>query len=168
MNKLLLNLQESWQESTAPLRQRWLLLASREQQALKILGIFSVLLFLVYGLWLPSRHVAEAARAQYENNRELLYWMQTNASQLGQSTMNAGTGSILGTVSNTANTRGLTLSRIEPEGEGQVRVWVERADFNAISTWLTALSVEGIKVREAQADKQNDGNGVSARFVLSR
>lgn len=168
MNAFLLSLQESWQESTAPFRQRWLMLAPREQHVLKILGIFSAVFLLVYGLWLPSRHAAQNARAQYESNRELLQRMQSSAGQLGSSNGVMTGGSVLGGVSAAANNEGLTLSRIEPEGEGQVRVWVERADFNKVAAWLAKLSSQGIKLQEAQAEKQSDGKGVSARFVLSR
>jgi len=167
MNAFLVSLQQSWQESVAPLRQRWLLLAPREQQALKILGIFAVALILVYGIWLPSRHAAQNARAQYANNLELLQLIQSSTGQLGAS-HSAATGSVLGVVSTAASVQGLTLSRIEPEGEDLTRVWIERADFNTVAAWLATLSAQGIKLQEALAEKQSDGKGVSARFVLSR
>lgn len=167
MNTFLTGLQQSWQESMAPLRQRWLLLAPREQQALKVLGIFTAVLILVYGIWLPSRHAAQNARAHYANNLELLQLIQASAGQAGANG-SVATGSVLGLVSSAAGVHGLTLSRIEPEGEEMARVWVEHADFNTVAAWLAALSVQGIKLKEAQAEKQSDGKGVSARFVLSR
>lgn len=166
MNSFLTDFQKSWQESTAPFRQRWLLLAPREQQLLKIMGIFATALVLIYGIWLPSRHAAQKARGQYASNVELLQSMQANAGA-GSASQAAG-GSVLGVVSSAATAQGLTLSRIEPEGDVQARVWIEHADFNNVATWLAALSVQGIKLQEAQTEKQGDGKGVSARFVLSR
>lgn len=162
-------LRQSWRESTAPLRQRWLLLAPREQNALRILAVFAALLILVYGLWLPSRQAAAKYRQQYEKHRELLVLMQNNSQQLRHAgSTGGGGGSILGAVSGTAVASGLTLSRIEPEGDGQVRVWLERADFNRIAGWLASLAAQGITLKEAQAEKQGDNNGVSARLMLSR
>lgn len=167
MNDFLMSLKQSWQESMAPLRQRWLLLAPREQQALKVLGICMAVLVLVYGIWLPSRHAAQNARAKYSSNLELLQSIQGNASQFSGS-HSTGTGSVLSVVSHAAGVQGLTLSRIEPEGEELTRVWLERADFNTVATWLATLSTQGIKLKEFQAEKQSDGKGVSARLVLSR
>lgn len=167
MNTFLTNLQQSWQESMTPLRQRWLLLAPREQQSLKVLGVFAAGLILVYGIWLPSRHAAQNAQARYASNLELLQSIQASAGQFSGN-RSAGTGSVLGIVSNAASAQGLALNRIEPEGEDLTRVWLERADFNTVATWLAALSTQGIKLQEFQAEKQSDGKGVSARLVLSR
>lgn len=167
MNGFFASVQQNWLESMAPLRQRWLLLAPREQQALRILGICLALLVLDMGIWLPSRHAAQNARVQYVNNLELLQLIQASAGSSGGN-HSAATGSVLSIVSNAASTQGLTLSRVEPEGEEQARVWLERADFNTVATWLATLSAQGIKVQEAQAEKQSDGKGVSARFVLAR
>lgn len=167
MSAVLENLRQSSREALAPLRQRWLLLAPREQQALRLLGIFAALLILVYGLWLPSRHAADNARSRYESNRDLLLLMQANNGHL-QAGGSVATGSVLALASDTASGSNLSLSRIEPEGDDQVRVWVEKADFNAVASWLARLASQGVSLREAQVERQSDGNGVSARFVLSR
>jgi general secretion pathway protein M len=166
MSELVANLKQSWQESIAPLRQRWLLLAPREQQMLRVLGIFAAILLLVYGIWLPSRHAAENAQRQYESNRELL--MQLQASGTAVHSASAMGGSLLGNVSTAAGGSGLTLARIEPEGDSQVRVWVEKADFNTVARWLATLSAQGLRLQEAQVEKQSEGSGVSARLVLVR
>ncbi|HEX6590714.1 MAG TPA: type II secretion system protein M [Moraxellaceae bacterium] len=167
MTTLMENLRQSSREALAPLRQRWLLLAPREQRALRLLGIFAALLVLVYGLWLPSRHAADNARGRYESNRDLLLLMQANNGHW-QGTPAAAGGSVLALASDTAGSSNLSLSRIEPEGSDQVRVWVEKADFNAVASWLAKLSAQGLSLREAQVERQAEGGGVSARFVLSR
>ena len=165
MNEMLTSWWQSVQDTIAPLRQRWLLLAPREQQLLRLLGIFVVLLALIYGIWLPSRHAAENARQQYVNNRALLMQLQKS---IPVSRRNSSAGSMLGNVSALANANNLALSRIQPEGNDQVRVWVDKADFNIVAAWLTKLAEQGVDLREAQVEKQGDGNGISARFVLSR
>lgn len=167
MSEFISSLQQSWQEAVAPLRQRWLMLSSRDQQLLRVLGVLIAIVVLVYGIWLPSHRAAQQARILYEQNRELIMLIQSNAGHARTQVAAAG-GSLLAVASDAAGSGGLALSRIEPEGDAQVRVWVERADFNTVAAWLAKLSAQGISVQEAQAEKQGDGHGVSARFVLTR
>jgi len=166
MKDVLMQLNSQWQEAITPLRKRWLQFAPREQIALLILGGFALVLFLAFVVWMPSHQAAEKARAQYGNNRQLLLWMQANAAQ-ARATPVASGGSVLGVVNGLAGSAGLALSRVEPEGESAVRVWVEKADFNVIASWLNQLSAQGIGAGEIQIERQATG-GVSGRFTLSR
>lgn len=168
MSEAMNSLRQSWQEAVAPLRQRWLMLTPRDQQFLRVLGIVIVLVILVYGIWLPSHRAAQKAELQYEQNRELLALIHASQGQAAGSAAQAVGGSLLVLASDAAAANALVFSRIEPEGDAQVRVWVERADFNAVAAWLAKLSAQGVKLQEAQAEKQGDGRGVSARFVLTR
>ncbi|MES2918954.1 MAG: type II secretion system protein GspM [Pseudomonadota bacterium] len=159
---LLTSLRQSWQEAAAPLLQRWTLLQEREQRALMMLGA-ALLAFLLWGLWLSSHRAAEKAEQQLTASRLLLRELQ----QAAPAAVAGGGGSVLRTASDAATASGLALGRIEPEGEGRVRVWLERADFNAVAGWLAALSRQGIRVEEAQVEKLAEG-GVSARLSLAR
>lgn len=166
MKAFLVQLDNQWQESTAPLRKRWVQLAPRERLSLLVLGTFVLLAILVFGIWMPSHRAAEKARTAHDSNRELLLWMQANADR-ARSVPSASGESVLGAVNGVAGSVGLALSRIEPEGEQSVRVWVERGDFNTVARWLAQLSASGIVATEAQVEKQATG-GVSGRFTLSR
>jgi type II secretory pathway component PulM len=166
MSGFLADLRRGWEESTAPLRQRWLLLAPPEQRALRILGIFLLVVGLVYGIWLPSLHAAQAARQGYEHGRDLRLRMDAVAAQLAGNPAAAG-GSVLGLASSQAAAQGLTLSRIEPDSDALARVWVEKVDFNVVAGWLDKLAAQGVRLQEVQVEKQGDG-GVSGRFVLAR
>lgn len=167
MSEFVTSLRQSWQEAIAPLRQRWLMLTPRDQQFLRVLAIFSGILVLVYGIWLPSHRAAQKAQTQYEQNRELLAQLRSSNPQVGNATP-ATSGSLLVLASDAAASSALSFSRIEPEGDALVRVWVDRADFNAVAAWLARLSAQGVKLQEGQAEKQGEGQGVSARFVLAR
>lgn len=160
----LTGLRQSWQEAVAPLRQRWLLLPPREQVALAVAGATAALLFLVFGLWRPSHEAAQKAEARYAAARVLLE-LQRQAGPVGAP--GTGGGSVLRTVSDAAASRQLLLSRMEPEGEARVRVWLDKADFNAVAAWLAALAGQGIRVDEGQVERLPEG-GVSARLVLAR
>jgi general secretion pathway protein M len=85
----------------------------------------------------------------------------------GQRAISDSGESVLGAVNSVAGGAGLALTRIEPEGEAAVRVWIERADFNTIASWLGQLGTRGIVASEMQVEKQSTG-GVSGRFTLSR
>lgn len=167
MRETLNTLRQSWLEAIAPLRQRWLMLTPRDQQFLRVLGVVTLLVILVYGIWLPSQRAAQKAELQYEQNRELVAMLQAANGQTASAGQMAS-GSLLVLASDAAAANALVFSRIEPEGDAQVRVWVERADFNAVAVWLSKLSSQGVKLQEAQAERQGDGRGVSARFVLTR
>lgn len=168
MSEVISSMCQSWQEAIAPLRQRWLMLAPRDQQFLRVLAVVIALVILVYGIWLPSHRAAQKAELQYEKNRELLALIQAGKGQGTSASPEAAGSSLLVLASDAAAANALVFSRIEPEGDAQVRVWVERADFNAVAAWLARLSSQGVKLQEAQAEKQGDGRGVSARFVLTR
>ncbi|MGH8492092.1 MAG: type II secretion system protein GspM [Moraxellaceae bacterium] len=167
MNEFITSLRQSWQEMLAPLRQRWLVLSPRDQKVLRVLGVVIAIVVLVYGIWMPSHRAAQKAQIQYEQNRELLTLIGGSRAQAGRNAPVAD-GSLLVLASNAAASSALAFSRIEPEGDALVRVWVERADFNAVAAWLARLSAQGVSLQEAQAEKQGDGQGVSARFVLTR
>lgn len=166
MSEFLVQLSSQWQEAIAPLRKRWLQLAPREQMALLALGGFLAVLLLVFAVWLPSHKAAERARTEHENNRQLLMWIQANASRVRAAPAQAG-GSVLGVVNGAAGTASLVLSRVEPEGDTAVRVWVERAEFNTIASWLSQLNTQGINASEIQIERLAAG-GVSGRFTFSR
>ena len=166
MKAFLVQLDNQWQESTAPLRKRWVQLAPRERLSVTVLGVCVLLTILVFGIWMPSHRAAEKARMAHDSNRELLLWMKANADR-ARSAPSASGESVLGAVNGAAGTVGLALSRIEPEGDQAVRVWVERGDFNTVAKWLAQLSASGIVATEAQVEKQATG-GVSGRFTLSR
>lgn len=166
MKDILMQFGNQWQEAVAPLRKRWLQLAPREQLSLAVLGAFFLLLVLMFGIWRPSHKAAESARFAHENNRQLLAWMQANADR-ARAVPSASGESVLGAVNSVAGSAGLVLSRIEPEGDMAVRVWIERADFNTIANWLGQLGTRGIVASEMQVEKQATG-GVSGRFTLSR
>lgn len=164
MKAFLGSLQQSGQDLLAPLRLRWLALEPREQRVVGIGGAFLLLLFLVFGLWLPSHRAAANAEKQYDRNRTLLLELQSRTAPSSGAT--AG-GSLLGLASASAGSSNLVLSRIEPESDARVRVWLEKADFNRVAAWLAALSQQGVRLEEAQIERLAEG-GVSARLALSR
>lgn len=157
------SLRKSWQDATAPLLQRWALLQEREQRALLVLGA-ALLVFALWGLWLASHRAAQKAESQLVAARGVLRELQQSA-PAGAS--GGGGGSVLRAASDAAAGSGLALGRIEPQGEDGVRVWLDKADFNAMARWLATLAAQGIRLEQVQVEKQAEG-GVSAQVSLAR
>lgn len=78
--------------------------------------------------------------------------------------------SLLGLADETARAAGLAgaLSRIEPTGENEVRLWLDDAEFVATLSWLENLS-RGypIRISQMQVDRARRPGRVNVRVTLA-
>lgn len=149
-----------WWQARAP-RERVILLA----------GAAFVSVALIWALLLNpmAQHRAELARTVPEQ-RAFLAWMNSLNASAGRPA-GAAQGSLFSVVDRSARATALagTLSRIQPEGVGTVRVWFDDAPFNDLVMWLAALEREqGVQVTAFAADRTASPGRVSARLTLSR
>ena len=70
-----------------------------------------------------------------------------------------------GMVTASAAQAGLSVERLDNEGEGAVQVALQPAPFAKLLPWLEQLNGQGVQVAEAGLDRQVDGR-VSARLSL--
>lgn len=150
-------------------------LQPRERQTL--LGASIVLfLFIAYMvLWQPygGKHLHDLQET-IETQHSTLAWMQqaaVRAQQLrGNSAPASGGQSLMAVVDQTAQANDLNtaMKRIEPAGEHSVRVWIEQAPFDTLTTWLDALNrTHGVHVQTITLDRETAGPGrVNARITL--
>ncbi|MGV8590600.1 GspM family type II secretion system protein XcpZ, partial [Pseudomonas aeruginosa] len=68
-----------------------------------------------------------------------------------------------GMVTASAAQAGLSVERLDNEGEGAVQVALQPAPFAKLLPWLEQLNGQGVQVAEAGLDRQVDGR-VSARL----
>ncbi|PAV25623.1 general secretion pathway protein M [Tamilnaduibacter salinus] len=153
-------------------------LPKRDQRALQVLGL-ALAVFLVYFLvWRPAAAYHEQAISSREAATELLRWMRENRGEIqalaasgggdAASSGISGTRDLMSTVTRSAEQTGLALQRFEPSGEGQMRVWLEDADFNQVARWLETLSAEyGIVIDQAAVDRNDQPGLVSVRLTLT-
>lgn len=67
------------------------------------------------------------------------------------------------------NGLGSAITRMQPDGETTVRVWLEQADFVALLRWLNTLENSyGVVVVEAAIDRESQPGQVRARLSLVR
>lgn len=79
--------------------------------------------------------------------------------------------SLLAVVDQSGKENGLSgaITRMQPEGDATVRVWLEQADFAAMIRWLGMLdSSYGVVVTEAAIDREAQPGMVRARIGLVR
>jgi type II secretory pathway component PulM len=79
--------------------------------------------------------------------------------------------SLLAIADQTGKQAGLSnaITRMQPEGDHIVRVWLEQADFAALVRWLGLLETTyGVAVVEAAIDREAQAGMVRARLGLVR
>ena len=118
------------------------------------------------------QHQTRVATQQVE-----LDWLQalapevTALRQRDTGVRDLGDRSLLGVADHTARAAGLAgaLTRIEPTGNNQVRVWLDGADYGVALVWLQRLSAEYPIDIEQLAVERGVGSGqVTMRVTLTR
>ncbi len=148
-------------------RQRWLFLIG---------GSILLLLAIYVWVWEPLAESRQAERERIAQQQALLDWLTALtpvAAELRRGSSRAadlGGRSLLGLADETARAAGLAgaLTRIEPAGEGQVRIWLDGAEFVSAMGWLQGLSVEyPIEVSQLSIDRAQRSGQVNVRVTLT-
>ncbi len=151
-------------------------LEQREQRVL-LAGAGILLVLLLYVLiWQPLQSRHERAANGVVSGQATLGWMLEAAAEvraLQGSGTSAGNGlegrSLLAVVDQSARRTGLgdALKRVEPEGAGAVRVWLEAASFDQMIGWLAGLSQQqGVQVDVISIERGDATGRVNARLTL--
>lgn len=106
--------------------------------------------------------------------RELLAWMHTAVVPLrGDTTAPSSSRgqSLFAVVDRSARATVLAgaLQRVQPEGQGNVRVWFNDAPFDDLVRWIATLQRDhGITVNTLSIERTDTAGLVSARLTLER
>ena len=144
-------------------------LGERDRLMLRILAVFlgGALAFML--LVSPALRFADRAQGRLQEERELLGWLQSNASAVRAPSGGATerSGSVLSVVTDTAHENNVQVRRFEPDGDTGVRVWIDAAQFNALIKWVYTLEeTHGIHVAEMNIERGTAAGMVSARLTL--
>ncbi|HSW15469.1 MAG TPA: type II secretion system protein M [Solimonas sp.] len=164
MNAYLTRFNE-WFAQLAP-RERWMVAG----------GSVVVIITLLYlAVWEPlakaqlrRSEALDAAHAMASRLEELSSLMQ--GAQAGGGAVNRSV-SILSAVDQSARSGSLEKppSRIQPEGDKEVKVWVEDVSFDGLTRWMHELETRyGVRAQTAEIEKQAAPGVVSARLSLVR
>lgn len=151
-------------------------ISTRERGFLGV-GVTLAVFFLLYFLIIePIGKGFAKYKTEVPKKRETLVWMQTARREVVK-LMAAGTGTQKGksyssplvTIEKTAKQWKLdtSLKRVEPEGENNVKVWIEEAIFDDLVLWLQLLRNEyHIDVASINVDKKDATGYVDARITF--
>lgn len=154
-------------------RERWLVIMAT---------VLATLLLLYQFAWTPWHKELERLRQSVAQQRTTLAWMRQAALELErlQSTPEAPNrskrqqddGRSLPTlVDQTARSAGLgtVLKRVEPQGDGGIRVVLEAADFTNTIRWLVNLERNhGVRTSNAIVERHTNAGQINARLILHR
>jgi len=154
-------------------RAGWSSLAIRERRVLAA-GCAALALVLLYvGLWEPLAAVRTQRHADLQAARALAVRIEQLASvapRAGAAPASAGQ-SLLAVVDQSAKASALNKppSRLQPEGDDAVRIWLEDVPFAALMRWLGDLHVRyGVRVDAAEIERESGPGLVNARLTLMR
>ncbi|MFU8877248.1 MAG: type II secretion system protein GspM [Wenzhouxiangellaceae bacterium] len=147
-------------------REAWNGLQPRERSLLAGAGAVLALLAAWLWIWEPLADARQNLRAQLAEQQALLDWLERAAPEVGR--LRAGdaaprvaeTGSPMAVIDRSARTAGLAgaLRRIEPVGQGDLRVVMEQAAFPELMGWLAELvASRPYTVRRFSADRAGPG-----------
>ncbi|UVE19085.1 type II secretion system protein M [Pseudomonas sp. LS44] len=153
----------------SPLLHKWRALAPRERLALGWLALFLVVVVVYLGVWRPVEQNRTAARAYFEQQRELHAYLQSQAplarSLQGKPVVHLDPARLQGLVTTTAVQEGLAVERLDSEGDGALQVSLQPAPFEQLLRWFGVLESQGVRIDEAGLDRNADGR-VSTRLTL--
>ncbi len=143
--------------------------APREQNALKVLGIFLSLLLILMLVIMPLHRFNSGAIADYRAQRDTLQWMQDNRAAIGSGALKQREpgASLLSIANQSARNFGLAFKRYEPNANQGLNLWLEQVPFNQVVKWLAALEHDyGIVAVEFTASRRDEAGIVDVRVVL--
>lgn len=147
----------------------WHGLSRRDRLALGALGLFTLLVLLYLLLWRPAEQRVAQAREYLQQQRTLHGYLQENAPQVramsGKPQVSLDPARLQGLVTASAGTQGLTVERIDSQGDGGVQVVLQPTEFARLLRWLVELEEQGVRVDEAGLERADKGL-VSSRLLL--
>lgn len=141
-------------------------------------GLACLLALLYYSLLLaPLQDGAHKLRRQLSTEQELGSWLANIAPEVKRlrkapsATVTGRSDSLLSIVDRTSKAAGLgkAMARLQPEGESEVRAWLDGAPFDETLRWLRTLETSyGIEINELSFSRGNEAGQVKARITLIR
>lgn len=142
-------------------------LALREQRLVLAMSAL-IIVFIIYSLiWQPLNTNLEKAEQKLARQQALLSWVQENTAQYQQAarggTKKSSGGSLSGVVNSSARQAGITIARIQPQGD-DIQVWIDEVAFSTMLTWLDGLNANrGIQVKNIDMVASDAAGSVKVR-----
>jgi general secretion pathway protein M len=162
----------------APLRARYEALQPREQLIVGVGGVIAALALIYLVLWEPFA-LARAHQAKdlqtarsYASRLEAAAGKAQAGRAMGGLPAAVDPGASLLSIVDTATKDGTIAkppSRLQPDGDKQVRVWFEDVEFDKLTRWMyQAQQRYGVHIDELAVERRGTAGLVNARLTLVR
>ena len=154
------------------MRAWWESLAEREQRLVMVTGFFVVIGLIYWVLWYPSAHLRATAAEQKARASQMLISMQQDGERIARA-RSGGTrsqgGSLQVIVNQSARQAGITISRMQPQGEA-LQVWVDEVPWHDLTAWLASMRKQhGLAVTSVDLQRgERSGTVKVRRLELTR
>jgi general secretion pathway protein M len=155
------------------LRAWWSSLAERERRVLAGGGVALALIVVYAAVYEPLVGAHQQRRDDLAAARAVAMELERlSAVAPGGGPALSGAGqSLLAIVDQSRQASGIAKppSRLQPEGEATVRIWLEDVPFEALMRWLGDLQTRyGVRVEAADIQRESGPGLVNARLTLMR
>ncbi len=155
----------------------WLASLEQRERHLVISGAVLLGLMLIYiVVWEPLTNTVDNLRVSTTEQASTLQWMQQAAQEVkklrgsgSKRAKSTGGQSLLSVIDRTAKSGrlGVSLKRVQPDGEKRVRVWMEAANFDDVMRWLVLLNTRhGVSIENSVFEVKQEPGRVDARLVF--
>ncbi len=155
----------------------WLASRTPRDRAILIFGGALIVALLVWAwIWYPLAQSRARLATQVATAEADLAWMRSADTEVQQlrstasgSALDRAGKSLLALADSSARDAGLggALTRIEPVDAARVNVWLDRAGFDQVATWLETLAQRyGIAVDELSVDRVEGVGAANVRVTL--
>ncbi|KFZ36611.1 general secretion pathway protein GspM [Shewanella mangrovi] len=126
------------------LRNWWAHLAQREQQLVAVMAVLVAVSILYWGIWTPISNAEQRAELQRDAQANMLSYVKQTANKIaalkksGSNARAVTSGSLSTIVTQSAGRFGLTITRMQPQGN-KIQVWMDDVPFEALLSCLDDL-----------------------------
>ena len=154
----------------------WAGLAERERRILTAGGAVLAVLVGYLAIWEPLHNLRDRSERALADARVVATRLEHIATEMagarGSAPRPSAPGqSLLAAVDQSSRTSGIgkAPSRLQPEGDRLVRVWLDDVPFDAVIRWLHDLQVRhGVRVETADIERESAPGLVNVRLTLVR
>ena len=136
----------------------WSGLVLREQQMVAACGVVLVVGILYWGVWTPIANAEAEAQRRLDGQQSTLTYVKQTANRIAGLKQSGGNnafrGSLSAAVNQTAGAFGLTITRMQPQGN-KIQVWMDEVPFDTLLNYLNelvqnkGLSLESLDLAES-------------------
>ncbi len=148
-------------------------LQPRERMLVGAAAVAVAILFVDMAIWRPAAHARSANAARLDDARQVAEQLERAAGLVPHT--NAGAqasgGSLMAIVDEASKSGELSkpLTRMSPDGDTQLRVWIEDVTFDSLTHWMYSLQTRyGVRVDSVDIEQQPTPGTVNARLTLKK